>query len=131
MLRLTVACVIVFGVWIGAVGAAAPKLTASVKTLSPTSRVVHIVNRDQVTYREFRLESTRTPRITAATAANKQCPVLRNGASNGVTFIWSYRATCKRALAPGKTLDVRLTTSSGSGRINVSVVVNGVRQPIN
>ena len=53
MLRLTVACVIVFGVWIGAVGAAAPKLTVSVKTLSPTSPVVRIVNRDQVTYREF------------------------------------------------------------------------------
>jgi hypothetical protein len=41
-------------VWVGLAGAAgAPKLSATVKTLSPTSRVVTIVNRDQVTYRDF------------------------------------------------------------------------------
>ena len=131
MVRLAVGCVIVFGVWIAAVGAAAPKVTASVKTVSPTLRVVHLVNRDQVTYRNFWVESIRTPRITAATAANKSCPVLRNGLSAGATFIWRYKVKCRSALAPGKTLDIRLTTSSGGGRINVSVVVDGVPQPIN
>lgn len=131
MLRLTIACAVVFGVWIAAVGAAAPKVTASVKTLSPTVRVVHLVNRDHVTYRNFWVESVRTPRITAATAANKPCPVLRNGMSAGTTFIWRYKVKCRRVLAPGKTLDIRLTTSGGGGKILVSVVLNGVPQRIN
>ena len=128
---IAAACVIVSGVWIATVGAAAPKLTVSVKTLAPTSRVVRIVNRDQVTYREFVVESYKAPRITAATAANKPCPVSRNGVSTGVAFIWNYRATCRRALAPGQTLNIRLTTSRGSANFLVSVVVKGVKLRIN
>ena len=115
--------VVCLGALIGCVGAAlaadTPKLTATVKTLSPTSRLVQIVNRDDVTYRHFVIQSVRTPKILAAT---KPCVVQRDGTSNGVTFIWRYRATCKKALAPGRTLNVRLTTQ-GSGRISVFVVV--------
>ena len=126
------ACVIVSGASIATVGAAAtPKLTVSVKTLSPTSRVVRIVNRDQVTYREFLVESYKAPRITAATAANKPCPVSSNGVSTGVAFVWNYRATCRRALAPGQTLNIRLTTSRGRANFLVSVVVKGVKLRIN
>ena len=125
------ACVIVSGASIATVGAATPKLTVSVKTLSPTSHVVRIANRDQVTYREFLVESIKAPRITATTAANKPCPVLKNGAFNGVAFIYQWKATCKSALAPGQTLKIRLTTSPGKGRFLVSVVLNGARLRIN
>jgi hypothetical protein len=105
--------------------AGTPKVSATVKTLSPTSRVVHIVNRDRVTYRTFIVQSWNTPKILGA-KETKPCPVDRFGASIGLTFNWRYRATCKNALAPGKTLDIRLTTSRGSGRIEVFVVVKGV-----
>jgi hypothetical protein len=37
---------------------------------------------------------------------------------------------CKKAVAPGKTFDIRLTTK-GSGRIGVYVVVKGVLSRIN
>jgi hypothetical protein len=125
------ACVIVSGASIATVAAATPKLTVGVKTLSPTSHVVRIVNRDQVAYREFLVESIKAPRITATTVANKPCPVLKNGAFDGVAFIYQWKATCKRTLAPGQTLNIRLTTSPGKGRFLVSVVVKGVKLRIN
>jgi hypothetical protein len=118
---IPVLCLVVVGGWIaGAVAAAdTPKLTATVTTVSPTSRLVRIVNRDQVTYRHFIVQSLRTPKIVAAT---KPCVVQRDGTANGTEFIWRYRATCKKALAPGRALNIRLTTE-GRGRINVFVVV--------
>jgi hypothetical protein len=124
--RAAFACFILAGMSIGTVaGAGTPKLSATVKTLSPTSRLVHVANRDRVTYRTFIVQTVNRPKILGA-KATKPCPVQRDGASIGVTFNWRYRATCKNALAPGKTLDIRLTTSRGSGRIDVFVVVKGV-----
>jgi hypothetical protein len=63
------------------------------------------------------------PRIIAAT---KPCSVARDGSAAGATFNWRYRATCRRALAPGKTFNIHLTTSSGSGKVDVFVVVDRV-----
>ncbi|MGH3127334.1 MAG: hypothetical protein ACRDPX_05395 [Gaiellaceae bacterium] len=126
MRRSAFVCLIFAGMWIATVAiAGTPKVSATVKTLSPTSRLVHIANRDRVTYRTFIVQSWNTPKIVRA-RATKPCPVERFGASIGVAFNWRYRATCETALAPGKTLDIRLTTSRGSGRIEVFVVVNGV-----
>jgi hypothetical protein len=101
--------------------ATAPKVTVTVKRLSSTSTLVRIANRDQVTYREFVVQSINTPRIIAAT---KPCAVRRDGNSAGANFNWRYRATCRKTLAPGKTIDIRLRTSKGSGTIDVFVVVN-------
>jgi hypothetical protein len=124
--RSAFACFVLAGMWIATVAVAGtPKVSATVKTLSPTSRLVHIANRDRVTYRTFIVQSVNKPKILGA-KATKPCPVQRDGASNGVTFIWRYRATCTKALAPGKTLDIRLTTLGGSGRIDVFVVAKGV-----
>jgi hypothetical protein len=95
-------------------------------TVSPTSRVVHIVNHDRLTYRQFLVQSEIKPVITAA----KPCGfVQRDGAFNGTTFNWRYRATCRKVLPPGKSFDFYLTTSGG-GRIQVFVVVNGELVPI-
>jgi hypothetical protein len=108
--------------WVAVAGAAtAPKVTVTVKRLSPSSTLVRIANRDQVTYRDFVVQSINKPRIIAAT---KPCAVQRDGNSAGATFNWRYRATCRKTLAPGKTIDIRLTTSNESGRIDVFVVVN-------
>jgi hypothetical protein len=105
-------------------------VVATVETLSPTSRVVHIVNRDRIMYRDFVVQSTWTPRITGATAADKRCSVQPDGSSNGVTFIWRYRASCKRPLAPGRAFDIRVTTEGG-GKMLVFVGVNGALMRIN
>ena len=121
--RVTVVvCLSVFVGWLGAAGAAdTPKVTATVKTLSPTSRLVQIVNRDQVTYRHFRVQAVRTPKIVAAT---KPCVVHRMGTATP-QFVWRYMATCKKALPPGRTLNIRLTTE-GRGRIEVYVIVDNI-----
>lgn len=114
--------------WVTVAGAStAPKVTVTVKRLSPTSTLVRIANRDQVTYRDFVVQSINKPRIIAAT---KLCAVQRDGNSAGATFNWRYRATCRKTLAPGKTIDIRLTTSNESGRIDVFVVVNHALVPV-
>jgi hypothetical protein len=102
--------------------AESPKITATLTTLSPTSRLVWIVNHGRVTYREFVAQSVNRPRIIAAT---KPCVVQRDANFNGATSNWRYRATCRRALAPGKALKIGLTTSRGNGSIAVYVGVNG------
>jgi hypothetical protein len=118
---IPVVCVGVLAGWLGTAGAADdPKVTATVKMLSPTSRLVHIVNRDDVAYRHFRVQSVRSPKIVAAT---KPCVVHRVGVANGLEFVWRYMATCKKLLAPGRTMNIRLTTQ-GRGRISVLVFVN-------
>src|SRR5262245_7986121 len=64
--RVTIVLLLLCGVWTAAAGAAgAPRLTATVKTLSPTSRLVRIVNRDQVTYRNFIVETQNKPQLLA------------------------------------------------------------------
>ena len=106
--------------------AGAPKVTATVKTTSPTSRLVRIVNRDHVTYRNFIVETQNKPVLVAVT---KPCAIERDGGSIGPINRWRYRAVCKKAVAPGKTFDIRLTTK-GSGTIRVYVVVKDVLVPI-
>jgi hypothetical protein len=96
-------------------------VTATVKTLSATSRVVHIVNRDRVPYRDFVVQSAITPVILAAT----KCAVERDGAFNGTTMAWRYRAKCRRPLAPGQAATIRVTTSSKRGALSFFVVVKG------
>jgi hypothetical protein len=114
--------------WIVAAAVAGtPKVTATVKTPTSTSRLVHIVNRDHVTYRNFIVETQNKPQLLVV---NKPCVIERDGGFIGTTYRWRYRAVCKRAVAPGKTFDIRLTTS-GSGRINVFVVVKNVLYRIN
>ena len=98
------------------------RVSATVTTVSPTSRVVRIVNHGHVTYREFVAQSVNRPRILAATGP---CVVQRDANFNGTTSSWRYRATCRRALAPGRVLKIGLTTSRGNGAIQVFVVVNG------
>jgi hypothetical protein len=118
----------VFSLWIVALAAAGtPKVTATVKTPSPTSRLVHIVNHDRVTYRNFIVETQNKPQLIAVT---KPCVIERDGGFIGTTYRWRYRAVCKKAVAPGKTFDIRLTTK-GSGRIGVYVVVKDVLARIN
>jgi hypothetical protein len=117
-----VTCGVLAGVWLAAAGAAgSPKLAATVKTLSSTSRLVHIVNRDTVTYDSFVVQSVRSPRITGAT---KPCRVERDLNYNGTTSTWRYKARCRKALAPRHALDIRLTTVGG-GRLAVYVVLKG------
>jgi hypothetical protein len=117
---LPVLSAIVLAGWLGVATAAdKPKVTATVQTLSATSRLVQIVNRDDVPYRHFRIQSVRTPKIVAAT---KPCVVHRFGAATP-EFVWRYMATCKRVLPPGRTMTIRLTTE-GRGRIDVLVFVN-------
>src|SRR5262245_13675366 len=107
MRRAGVALLCVSSMWVAVAGAAtAPKLTVTVKRLSPTSHLVRIANRDQVTYKNFVVQSINKPRIHAATS----CAVQRDGNSAGATFNWRYQAHCRRTLAPGKTIDIRLTT---------------------
>jgi hypothetical protein len=119
---------IVFSVWIAsAVAADPPKVTATVTSPSPTSRLVHIVNRDHVTYRNFIVETQNTPKLVAV---NKPCAIERDLGFIGTVYRYRYRAVCKKAVAPGKTFDIRLTTS-GSGRVNVFVVVKDVLSRIN
>ena len=123
-----VACLIVSSVWIASAWASgAPKVTATVTTPSPTSRLVHIVNRDHVTYRNFIVETQNKPQLLAV---DKPCAIERDGGFIGTTYRWRYRAVCKKAVAPGKTFDIRLTTK-GSGRIGVFVVVKDVLLRIN
>ena len=107
--------------------AGTPKVTATVKTPSPTSRLVHILNRDQVTYRNFIVETQNNPKLLAV---NKPCAIERDLGFIGTVYRYRYRAVCKKAVAPGKTFDISLTTS-GSGRVNVFVVVKDVLFRIN
>jgi hypothetical protein len=108
--------------WVAVAGAATPpELTVTVERLSSTATLVRIVNRDQVTYRDFVVQTINKPRIIAAT---KPCLVQRDGNAVGATFNWRYRATCRKTLAPGKSIDIRLTTSNTRGKIDVFVVVN-------
>jgi hypothetical protein len=117
-----VTCIAVLGALPLSAGAQDPrKVTATVKTLSPTSRLVHIVNRDRVPYGRIVVQAIGSPRITAAT---KPCVIERDLGFEGTVSTWRYRATCKRSVAAGKTFDVRLTTA-GKGRIVVYVVVKG------
>ena len=120
--------VVLFSAWVAAASAAGvPKVTATVKTLSPTSRLVRIVNRDHVTYRNFIAETQNKPQLVAV---GKPCAIERELGFVGTEYRYRYRAVCKRALAPGNTFDIRLTTK-GSGPIRVYVVVKGVLTPIN
>lgn len=106
---------------VAAAGASAPKVTATVTTTSATLRLVRIVNRDHVTYRDFVVESKNAPRILKAT---KPCSVVqRDGNYNGTKFNWRYRTECKRAVRPRKAFTIAVTTS-GKGPITVYVVVN-------
>ena len=112
---------------LGVAGAAgAPKVTATVKPLSQTSYLVRIVNRDQAPYRQFVIQSVRTPKIVGAT---KPCAVQRDGVANGTEFIWRYTAKCNKTLAPGRTLNIVLTTQ-GKGRLSAYVVVKSTLVPI-
>ena len=122
-----VACLIVSAAWIATAWAAAtPKVIATVKTLSPTSRLVHIVNRDHVTYRSFIVETQNKPVLVAVT---KPCAIERDGGFIGTTYRWRYRAVCKKRLAPGKRFDIHLTTK-GNGRVRVYVAVKNVLFPV-
>jgi hypothetical protein len=96
-------------------------VAVTVKRTSPASTVVRIANHDGVAYHQFVVQSINKPKIVAA----KACAVQRDGNSAGATFNWRYRATCRRTLAPGKVIEVRLTTSNESGKLDVFVVVNG------
>ena len=128
MLRLTSVCLVfsAVGLVAGAM-AGAPKVTATVTSPSPTSRLVHIVNRDHVTYRNFIVETQNKPKLVAV---NKPCAIERDLGFIGTVYRYRYRAVCKKAVAPGKTFDIRLTTS-GNGKINVFVVVKDVLSRIN
>jgi hypothetical protein len=128
VLRLTRVCLVfsAVGLVAGAM-AGAPKVTATVTSPSPTSRLVHIVNRDHVTYRNFIVETQNKPELVAV---EKPCAIERDGGFIGTTYRWRYRAVCKKAVAPGKTFDIRLTTK-GRGVVGVYVVVKGVLSRIN
>jgi hypothetical protein len=122
-----VACLVVSCVWItSALAAAAPKVTATVKTPSPTSRLVRIVNRDHVTYSNFIVETQNKPELVAV---SKPCAIERDGGFIGTTYRWRYRAVCKKRLAPGKRFDIHLTTK-GNGRVRVYVAVKNVLFPV-
>jgi len=62
-------------------------------------------------------------------AVSKPCKIERELGFIGTVYRYRYRAVCKKAVAPGKTFDV--LTTSGSGRINVFVVVKDVLFRIN
>ena len=112
------------GAFVAGVTAGAPKLRATVTSPSPTTRLVHIVNRDRVTYRNFVVVVAVRPEITKA---SKPCAVARDGGYVGTKFVWQYRAECRRPLAPGRAFNIRLTTSGRGGNFFVYVVVNGTR----
>ena len=120
--RVTIACLCIASMWVDVAGAATgPKVSVTVKKLSPTSTLVRIANRDHVAYKDFVVQSVNKPKIVAAA---RPCAVQRDGNSAGATFNWRYRAACRKPLAPGKTIEIRLTTSTESGKIDVFVVVN-------
>jgi hypothetical protein len=131
VLRVASVCLLLSaGAFVAGATAAAPKLSATVTSPSPTSRLVHIVNHDRVAYRNFVVVANRSAKPTI-TAASKPCVVARDGGFTGITFIWQYRAECRMRLAPGHSFDIRLTTSRVSVRIaGVYVVVNGTRMQI-
>ena len=87
-----------------------PRIAVTIKVLSPTSRLVHIVNRDTVTGYLFLIRSVDSPKILSA---SDPCVV-----SKGPFFVvtekhYEYRAHCKFALAPGRAHDFRLGTRGG------------------
>ena len=86
VLRLTSVCVLLSaGALIAGATAGAPKLRATVTSPSPTSRLVHIVNHDRVTYRNFVVFVAVRPEITKA---SKPCVVARDGVYVGTKFAW-------------------------------------------
>ena len=93
------------------------------------SRLVHIVNHDRVTYRNFVVVAERSVK-PSITAASKPCVVARDGGFNGTAFVWQYRAECRTRLAPGHSFDINLTTARAIRRLFVYVVVNGTRTQI-
>jgi len=125
--RLSAGLVVLFAVLTVEASAGTPKVTATIAKSSLTDRLVHIVNRDHVTYRNFIVETQNRPMLVAV---SKPCKIERELGFIGTVYRYRYRAVCKKAVAPGKTFDVRLTTS-GSGRINVFVVVKDVLFRIN
>ena len=97
--------------------AGVPTIAATVKVLSPTARLVHIVNTDNVPGYFFLITSTDSPKIVSASGP---CKVFKVGTVIGIKQHTHYRAHCKVALRPGKAVDIRLTTS-GNGNIGVTV----------
>jgi hypothetical protein len=106
---------------VAAVSAGDVNVSATVKTLSPTLRLVHIVNRDKVAYREFVVQSINVP----IRAASKPCSVERDLSFSGTRNNWRYRARCKEPLAARRTLDIRVTTAT-TVKLVVFVVVGRV-----
>jgi hypothetical protein len=87
-----------------------PKIAVTIKVLSPTSRLVHIVNRDTVTGYLFLIRSVDSPKILSASG---RCVL-----SKSLFFVvtekhYEYRAHCRFALAQGRALDIRLGTRGG------------------
>ena len=127
MRLIAIACLMGCTLWIVAAAVAGtPKVTATVKTPTSTSRLVHIVNRDHVTYRNFIVETQNKPELVAV---SKPCAIERDGGFIGTTYRWRYRAVCKKRLAPGKRFDIHLTTK-GNGRVRVYVAVKNVLFPV-
>jgi hypothetical protein len=95
-----------------------PEISATVRALSPTSRLVHIVNRGTVPGYLFLIRSVDSPKIVSATGPTGSCTT-----SWGLFFIasdkhYEYRAHCKFTLAPGRALDIRVSTR-GAGKLGV------------
>ncbi len=97
-----------------------PKITASVKVLSPTARLVHIVNNDNVPGYFFVAHSTDSPKILSATSPSGPCKIVKVVFFT-ITKHTEYRAHCKVTLAPGKAVNVRLQTTRGNGTVAVLV----------
>jgi hypothetical protein len=92
-----------------------PKIAATIKVLSPKSRLVHIVNLDTVPGYLFLIRSVDSPKILSA---SDHCVLSRS-----LFFIltqqhYEYRAHCRFTVAPGRAFDVRLGTRGG-GQLGV------------
>jgi hypothetical protein len=91
------------------------RIAVTIKALSPTARVVHIVNRDTVAGSFFLIHSTDSPRILSASSPTGPCTI-----SEARFYITSwhteYRAHCRFALAPQRAVDIRLNTR-GAGKL--------------
>ena len=86
------------------------------KDTSSTSRDIVIVNRAAQGVKGFFINSTDSPKITAA--SSKTCKLGTSPwSAKGAKHV-DYWADCSASLAAGKTLDIKLTTS-GSGTILV------------
>ena len=99
-------------------GAPPSSVKATVKDTSSSSREITIVNGSTQSYPGYFINSTDSPKITAA--SDKSCKMGTSPwSSNGKSHV-DYWANCSASVAAGKTLNVKLTTS-GSGTIFVSV----------